>query len=143
MLGHGSPAHEVVLPNLVRSRDWAVACEVPVYLEPDNPDLATLLGHIDLLVIYDGVVYVCDYKPDQQSQATPYYSFINSIPQIATYALVLKRLFNLKEVKCVTFNKKGAWLYDPLITLTDITSFLLRNRESSSIPWLDYLDEFK
>ena len=141
ILGHKSPAHEVVLPNLVKNRDWAVACEVPVYLKPDNAKLEALLGHIDLLVIYDGVIYVCDYKPDQGSKATPYKSFINSIPQIATYALVIKRTFGLKDVKCVTFNKKGAWLYDPLASLTEITKFMLRERDPSSIPWLDYLRE--
>lgn len=101
-----------------------------------------MLGHIDLLVIYDGVIYACDYKPDQQSKTTPYYSFINSIPQIATYALILKQIFNLKEFKCVTFNKKGAWLYDPLSTLKDITTFMKNNRASVYIPWEPYLREF-
>lgn len=142
ILGHGSPTHEAVLTNLVRNRDWAIACEVPVYFTPINPKLATLLGHIDVLVYKDSIFYVCDYKPDQLSKASPYRSFLNSIPQIATYALVLKQMFNLKEIKCVTFNKKGAWLYDPTETLIEITEFMNNNGESNYLPWSPYLGEF-
>ncbi len=142
LLRHGSPAHEIVLPSLVEIKDWAIACEVPVYLKPQDSELVALIGHIDLLVFVDGVLYVCDYKPDQQSKTTPSYSFINSIPQIATYALVLKQMFNLRELKCVTFNKRGVWLYDPLTTLNDITIFIKRNRESTVLPWVPYLREF-
>lgn len=124
----------------LKCRDWAIASEVPVFLKLTK--LPTLLGHIDLLVYKDGVLYVCDYKPDQLpfTRTRFYESFINSIPQIATYALVLRQMFKLKDVKCVTFNKKGAWLYDPLATLKEITYFMLNNRESTKIPWLPYVD---
>ena len=64
-------------------------------------------GHIDLILIIDDIIYVCDYKPEE----TPIpettrlsYSFKRSIPQVASYALVLKKLFDINDTICITFN---------------------------------------
>ncbi|MBA7615568.1 hypothetical protein ES703_22851 [subsurface metagenome] len=123
--------------------NWAIACEFPVFLKSD--ELNTLLGHIDLLVAKNGILYICDYKPDQNfnRNAAPCKSFINSVPQIAAYALIFKKMFGLSKVKCVTFNQKGAWLYDPQEMLDEITFFMANQREDSNLPWIPYLyDEF-
>ena len=73
-----------------------------------------LTGHIDLILFINDIIYVCDYKPEEtpipETTRLPY-SFMRSIPQVASYALVLKNLFNIDNIMCITFNKSGAWIY--------------------------------
>ncbi len=141
ILGHGQPPHQLILEKLVKEIDEAKACEVPVFLKVRGTKLETLLGHIDLLVVVGDTVYVCDYKPDlsYNSKAAPYMSFINSVPQVAAYALVLKSLLDIKNVKFVIFNQKGAWMYDPEIALDEITTFMEDTKEDANLPWVDYM----
>ncbi len=51
-------------------------------------------------------------------------SFLSSIPQVSSYALISKELFDLKKLKCITFNKEGAWLYKPDVLKREIRNFL-------------------
>jgi len=102
-----------------------------------------LTGHIDLILFIDDFIYVCDYKPEETpfAEATPLlYSFIRSIPQVASYALVLKNLFGINDIRCITFNKKGAWKYDPKTTLVHINNFIKKNKryKASDRPWEKY-----
>ncbi|MEE9376727.1 MAG: hypothetical protein V3V33_01685 [Candidatus Lokiarchaeia archaeon] len=46
-----------------------------------------------------------------------------------SYALVLKKLFDINVIMCITFNKKGAWLYEPKKTLTYLYNFIKRNKQ--------------
>ncbi|MBD3256068.1 MAG: hypothetical protein GF383_13310 [Candidatus Lokiarchaeota archaeon] len=129
ILGHGSAAHAVVLPKIVKNVEEAISCEVPLILKD-------LYGHLDLLIVKDGVVYAADYKPDlkYESGTAPHTSFINSMPQVLAYALILKQMFNLREVRCITFNKEGAWYYEPESTLEELTKFVRMNREVPYLP---------
>ncbi|KKL76476.1 hypothetical protein LCGC14_2044510 [marine sediment metagenome] len=78
-------------------------------------------GHIDILLIVGDTLYVVDYKPDghgdqMTNPLSPTYkhlssSFIQSIPQVAAYAKILKKAYGVSKVVCVTFNKDSAWVY--------------------------------
>lgn len=45
-----------------------VACEVPIWLWEKNLNLG-IAGHIDLLQIQDGLVYILDFKPEASKEA--------------------------------------------------------------------------
>ncbi len=41
---------------------------------------------------------------------------------------------------CITFNKKGAWIYEPETTLTQLNNFIKKNKQykASDRPWEKY-----
>ena len=65
---------------------------------------------------------------------------MRSIPQVSSYALVLKKLYNIDDVMCITFNKKGAWIYEPKAVLTHLNNFIKKNKQykASDRPWEKY-----
>lgn len=81
-----------------------------------------MAGHIDLLVQEkDGHLVVWDYKPqwsdikwtpEPKNRLTE--NFIVFVPQIASYALTLMNMWNLKGVTCGIFNSEGTWEFDPV-----------------------------
>ncbi len=135
ILTHRSPSHEAVLPNITYKNSWVIGSEIPVYL--DSIENKELFGHIDLLLIIDKTLYVCDYKPDERplSLYRPSTSFINSIPQVVSYALILKKNYKIENILCITFNKKGAWLYEPQSILRKISYFVKKHKKDIELPW--------
>ena len=111
------PGHEPILKNILIRDENSVAIEIPIWKKIRN-DYIT--GHIDLIQIENGIVKVIDYKPEGH--------FLVSLPQVATYGLFIKSMFNLHEVKCISFNRKEAWEYNPHILLTDIKDYLISQR---------------
>lgn len=111
------PGHEPVLKNILIRDKNSVAIEIPIWRKIKN-DYIT--GHIDLIQIEDSIIKVIDYKPEG--------NFMQSLPQVATYGLLIESLFNLNNVKCISFNRKGAWEYDPHILLTDVKNYLVSQR---------------
>ena len=111
------PGHEPILKNILIRDQNSVAIEIPIW-KKNNKDYIT--GHIDLIQIENGLVKVIDYKPEG--------NFLLSLPQVATYGLFIKSMFNLHEVKCISFNRKEAWEYDPNILLTDVKNYLISQR---------------
>ena len=108
----------------------------PIIFAPisDSPSL--------MVSFFDFHILSWDYKPEE----TPYitsrisYSFIRSIPQVTSYALVLKNLFNINDIMCITFNKSGAWIYEPKTTLTHLNNFIKKKKQykASDRPWEKY-----
>jgi len=138
---HGEPPHEVLLPRILNKlKDYAIVIETPVsYLSKDNNRLA---GHIDLM-LYDPVtetLYICDYKPNEDPRPSGLIgkSFINDLPQIGLYGKIVKEKFRIKNIKCVTFNYKGAWIYDPDIALDTIIKFYQEQKLDLDLAWLLY-----
>ena len=111
------PGHEPVLKNILIRDKNSVAIEIPIWRKVKN-DYIT--GHIDLIQIEDSIIKVIDYKPEG--------NFMLSLPQVATYGLLIESLFNLNNVKCISFNRKGAWEYDPHILLTEVKNYLVSQR---------------
>ncbi|GAG83098.1 unnamed protein product, partial [marine sediment metagenome] len=88
-------------------------------------------GHIDLIQVIDDTVFVVDYKPDETpivSSSKMYESFINSITQVGSYGLLVKSEFKIEKLLCITYNKEGAWLYEPEIILKEVSEFLKKNK---------------
>ncbi len=118
------PTHDSVLTAILLKLNNALSIETPVWLrkqkkltdymnlKKDNYDFSyskSITGHIDLL-LYDEKgenLIIADYKPEGY--------FLRSLPQIAFYALILRRILNIRDlnVKCLSFNKDNAWIYSP------------------------------
>jgi hypothetical protein len=116
------PGHDPILKNILIKDKNSIAIEVPVWKKIDG---IYLTGHIDLIQIKKKTLKVIDYKPEG--------NFLYSLPQVATYGFLIKSKFNLKNLKCISFNKKEAWEYNPEILTTDIKKYLegrnYQNRE--------------
>ncbi|MHA1488587.1 MAG: hypothetical protein ACTSRI_02900 [Promethearchaeota archaeon] len=121
------PGHNPILKNILIKDKNSIAIEVPIWRKINNKYIT---GHIDLIQIEDGIVKIVDYKPEG--------NFMLSLPQVATYGLLMKSLFNLSNLKCVSFNKKQLWEYDPNILLTDIKEYLISQQIKDRV-WENYV----
>ncbi len=135
---HGSAGHDYVLSFQIEKDNNSIGAEIPIWKRYEN---IYLTGHIDLIKIIDSTkIFVIDYKPEQTpilSMEALSLSFINSIPQVAFYGLVVKQKFGINELLCITFNKEGAWIYRPVVLLKEIRDFL--TRFGRPCPWQRYL----
>ncbi len=121
------PGHEPILKNILIKDKDAVAIEVPIWNEKGN---RIITGHIDLIQIENDIVKVIDYKPEG--------NFILSLPQVAMYGLLIKSNLNIRKLRCVSFNKQGAWEYDPIILKEDIKEYLI-SQHLNDRPWEIYI----
>ena len=122
-----NPGHDPVLYRILYQNPNALAVETPIWTveKGSNQSLrriqsssstkrfpsvqtnSSFTGHIDLLMYdeKDETLVVADYKPEGH--------FLRSLPQVATYGLVLKKHLGISKIKCVSFSKEEAWVYDP------------------------------
>ena len=144
--GSLKPDHDAVLTKILLSSDAAISTETPVWTRKqaqlsDFMDLTsfiqkehgeqfdfgyahTLTGHIDLLA-YDNInsqLIIIDYKPEGY--------FHRSLPQVAAYGLILKRILKIKNVYACSFNKDEAWFYDPEILREDFIPYIINEQEN-------------
>jgi len=112
--------------------DSILASELLLWSEVNDSqyDINHITGHADYL-IYDpscDTFYLCDYKPDE-------ISFLPTIPQVSMYGLLFSKLINSKNIniRCITFNKRDSWEYDPSILLTHIP-LIIKNLQNQGIP---------
>lgn len=124
---NGAPGHEPILKNILIKDKDAIAIEVPIWNEEKN---RVITGHIDLIHIENDIVKVIDYKPEG--------NFLISLPQVAMYGFLVKFKFNIKKVRCISFNKQGAWEYEPDILKKDIKDYLISQRISER-PWEKFI----
>lgn len=137
---HASAGHDYVLSKIMNQDENSVGVEVPIWKKHGN---SYLTGHIDLIQVIDDTVFVVDYKPDETpivSSSKMYESFINSITQVGSYGLLVKSEFKIEKLLCITYNKEGAWLYEPEIILKEVSEFLKKNKiiNVGDIPWETY-----
>ena len=133
---HGSAGHEYVLPFILKNILYSSGIEIPVWIQKKN----YLTGHVDLILIIGDIVIVADYKPNEDpfpQTSRTVDLFINSIPQVASYGLIIKDIFDINKLLCVTFNKSGAWIYKPEILLEEIDTFIIENKikDVDDRPW--------
>lgn len=127
-----------VLPSVTRNKDrhaavqrfmlvhdaTTVAVEVPITLTADDvthfrnrlgfdcpldiPEETPITGHIDLVQIRNGKIYILDYKPGAESE--------KPITQLMIYALALSRRLRLPlaEFLCAWFDDRHYWEFYPL-----------------------------
>jgi len=124
----GHPGHEPVLKSILIKDRNSLAIEIPIWYNNDKNKFIT--GHIDLIQINDDVVKVIDYKPEGK--------FLISLPQVATYGILLKSKLKIEKLKCLTFNRNEAWEYDPSILLMDIKKYLI-SKKIDDRPWEKFL----
>ncbi|MBU2104863.1 MAG: PD-(D/E)XK nuclease family protein [Nanoarchaeota archaeon] len=116
--------HEV-LQNFMLSNDTVtIASEVPILINSDDlkhykhelgfhipivlNDEEYITGHIDLIQIRNGSIYIMDFKPSA-SKAKP-------LAQLTLYALALSRLTGLRlyHFKCAWFDNENYYEFFPL-----------------------------
>jgi len=125
------PGHEPILKNILIKDKDAVAIEVPIWTKKENK---VITGHIDLIQVENDIVKVIDYKPEG--------NFLVSLPQVAMYGLLLKSQINIKNVKCISFNKHGAWEYNPNILKEDLKEYLI-SQHIAERPWEIFFYNFQ
>ena len=138
---HKSAGHEYVLPFILENIPYSSGIEIPVWIYKNT----YLTGHIDIILIIGSMVIVADYKPDEHpfpQTSRTVSSFLNSIPQVASYGLIIKDLFCIRKLLCVTFNKTGFWIYKPEILLDEIDKFIIENKTKNieDRPWKTFFN---
>ncbi len=123
----GHPGHEPILKNILIKDKNSIAIEIPIW---NNENNKFITGHIDLIQIENNVIKVIDYKPEGK--------FLLSLPQVAMYGFLLKSQLKIKNLRCLTFNRKEVWEYDPDILLMDIKEYLISHRINER-PWENFL----
>ncbi len=129
-----NPGHGPVLDKILKINPNALSIETPIWTTTHSAvkdhELSItpfsclcdeiFTGHIDLIMFdeKDQSLVICDYKPENQ--------FLRSLAQVASYGLVMKRILHYEKVKCVSFSREKAWVYDPEILRTTIPQYLLQ-----------------
>lgn len=109
-------AHSNVQMFMLSYDQKTIAMEVPIWLMPDELEQfqelfkATnpLSGHIDILRIENGKIWVWDFKPNAHKEKY-------ATTQTYFYALMLSRRSNLplKNFMCGYFDDKNTYTFDP------------------------------
>jgi len=116
--------HEVLEEFMLFNDSVTVAIEVPVILDSEdinhykfelNFDIPFLInegeyltGHIDMIQIRNGSIYIMDFKPSAKKE--------KPIEQLTIYALALSRLTGIRlyHFKCAWFDSKDYFEFFPL-----------------------------
>jgi len=124
----GNLRHAPLLNYIFINYEKVLAKEVLVWISVVVPKSKSsfLTGHIDLLLFDGNTLYVADYKPESEKER----GFIVSIPQVASYGLILNSLISNLSIKCISFNENYAWEYNPSILL-DIFSEIVKELQKS------------
>ncbi|MBN1215548.1 MAG: hypothetical protein JXA99_08890 [Candidatus Lokiarchaeota archaeon] len=134
MQSHQGPEHNKLLLKILDMVDNAIGIELNVW-KPYKDTFLT--GHIDLLLIYNRTLIVADYKPDESPLEG---HFLKSIPQLASYAYLIREEFKIEKILCVSFNNKGAWIFSPDILFNEIKLYL-KSINFKKIPWEKYFEK--
>ena len=116
--------HEVLQDFMLSNDSVTVATEVAILLDSndlkhykhelnfevpiDLDDEEYLTGHIDLIQVRNGSIYILDYKPSAKKQ--------KPIEQLTIYALALSRLTGIRlyHFRCAWFDDKNYYEFFPL-----------------------------
>jgi hypothetical protein len=139
-IGKGLGHHPAVL-NIMKDSIYFVAGEFFLQFY----DSRRYSGQPDYLLFDGKKFYIADFKPNYQLDTakslkdhTCSYSFINGIPQIAVYALIIQQITGI-EVECIMFNSDGAITFDPNSSiLADINEFMEKYNTGWTPPWSDF-----
>lgn len=109
--------HTKVELHMLEKDNKTIASEVPVWAMPGeleefkNIDIKTILtGHIDLLRIEDGKIWVWDYKPNSSNEKY-------AATQVYIYALMLSKRTGIpiEKFRCGYFDSENAFVFIPKI----------------------------
>ncbi|MBU2104736.1 MAG: PD-(D/E)XK nuclease family protein [Nanoarchaeota archaeon] len=130
--------HEI-LQDFMLSNDFVtIATEVPVLIDSDDlrhykhelnfnilmnlEDGEYLTGHIDLIQIRNGLVYIMDFKPSAKKE--------KPIEQLTLYALALSRLTGLRlyHFRCAWFDEEDYFEFFPLHVVYKLNKRKMRTK---------------
>ncbi|MEK6888044.1 MAG: PD-(D/E)XK nuclease family protein [Candidatus Aenigmatarchaeota archaeon] len=116
--------HKLLQDFMIANDSVTVAAEVPVLLDADDVrhlkhelnfsvpfqvnEGEHVTGHIDLIQVRNGSLYIMDYKPSAAKE--------RPVDQLMIYALALSRLTGLRlyNMKCAWFDDKNYYEFFPL-----------------------------
>lgn len=116
--------HKMLQEFMLANDSVTIAAEVPVLLDESDirhlkhelnfslplalNDGEYLTGHIDMIQIRNGSIYIMDYKPSAAKE--------RPVDQLTIYALALSRLTGLRlfSMKCAWFDDKNYYEFFPL-----------------------------
>ncbi len=113
--GRGRSAHTEVQTFMLENDAKSVATEVPLWLDEEEHELmgsfeedGPLSGHIDVLRVEDGAVWVWDYKPGARKEKF-------AATQTWAYAVMLAHRTGvpLSRFRCGWFDEKDAFVFLP------------------------------
>lgn len=91
--------HEAIQRFMLANDSATIAVEVPVYLFPtEAPDLklaGALTGHIDVLQVRAGRVWILDYKPDARKETRAKYQLYSYARALSVRTGIPLRRFGL------------------------------------------------
>ncbi len=109
--------HSKVQVFMLENDDKTIAMEVPIWLEPEELDNYQelfrspfpLSGHIDLVRVEDGKIWIWDYKPGARKER-----FAST--QVSFYAYMLSRRSGipLDHFRCGYFDSEDAYVFIPV-----------------------------
>ena len=101
--------HPLVQEFMLINDSSTVAVEAPVWLYERSLD-TRLSGHIDVLQIRQGLVYVLDYKPGAEKE-----NVNKVVSQLYWYAtgLAFRTGIRLRAFRCAWFDENGYFEFDP------------------------------
>jgi hypothetical protein len=97
--------------------------EVPIALE----DGEYITGHIDLLQVRNGLIYIMDFKPSASKE--------KPIDQLTLYALALSRLTGIRlyHIRCAWFDDKNYYEFFPLHVVYKLKKRKRMSREQKKL----------
>ncbi len=108
--------HAKVQNFMLERDDKTIAMEVPLWLTPNEMEpfasffgtTAPLTGHIDVLRMEDGNIWIWDFKPNAAKEKY-------AQTQVSFYALMLSRRTGipLEQFKCGYFDETIAYVFQP------------------------------
>jgi hypothetical protein len=109
-------AHSNVEVYMLERDAHTIAVEVPIWLLPGELEIyhalfdceEPLTGHIDILRVEDGLVWIWDYKPHAEKE-----KYANC--QLLFYALMMSKRTGipLEKFRCGYFDEKTAFVFRP------------------------------
>ena len=109
-------AHTMVQVFMLEHDEKSIAVEAPLWFMPDEHDSydklfnsdEPLTGHVDLIRVEDGKIWIWDYKPGASSEKF-------AATQIYFYALMLSKRINvpLEKFRCGYFDERNCYIFDP------------------------------
>jgi ATP-dependent exoDNAse (exonuclease V) beta subunit len=126
-------AHSKVQMFMLENDLNTIAMEIPIWLYPSEINgfeslfnsKEALTGHIDLLKVEDGLIWIWDYKPNAQKE-----EFAST--QTYFYAIMLSKRTNipLEKIRCGYFDENFTYVFKPdetflkeLANTKDLTDF--------------------
>ena len=107
--------HEGVEEFMLINDKATIACEIPIWLWEKNMDIG-VSGHIDLLQIRQGRIYILDFKPNAAQENEQ-----KVVSQLYLYALGLsfRTGIPLRMFRCAWFDEKIYYEFDPAKVKTE------------------------